>query len=1023
MVGFEVLGPVRLRAGEGEIELTAMLQRLLGLLLARGGRPITADAIAEALWEGAPPRTARKTVQIYVHRLRRLLGDDDRIGHSETGYRLDTGPSEVDARVFENLVDQATATRARGDLHGADRLLGQALELWRGPAYTGLRDIAEIAGGAARLDERRLTAFEDRIAVELDLGRHAELAGKLSIAIAENPYRERLRGQLMIALYRDGRQAEALEAYRQTRQLLVAEVGVEPNAELQRLHQAILRNDPGLGQTSVMRRKAASGYRFLPHDVPNFVGRQEALDWLDRASLSAAPALVVTAIAGAAGIGKTALAVHWAHRVSDLYPEGQLYINLRGYDTGPPLRPLEALVYFLRCLGVPREQMPTELEEAAARYRALLVDREMLIVLDNARSADQIRPLLPGSAGSQVLITSRDRLSGLVAHDGAKRLTLGLLPDQHAMSLMRQAIGDERVDAEPEAMDRVVALCAGLPLALRIAAANLADRPALPIEVFAAELAEGSRMAALTIAGDEDRAVKAVLDHSYDALTPAAQRIFRLLGLVPGTDFTVEAVAALADCPQSQASSTLDTLVSAHLVEQPATRRYALHDLVREYARNRAAAGAAGWGVGGRGRDGAAGWGVDGRGRDGAAGGGVDGRGKEELDVALHRLLRYLRDMAVVANSYIISSGPAEKPSLSPSLGSAAEAMAWFEAERANLTAAVSAAARAGLGELACEIAGPMAHFFHFGSYIGDWISTFEVALAAVEPLGETQAKYFVLNSLGNAYNRASRFEEAASALQRAIDGREALDDQRGAGSSRFNLASIYERLGRYEEALVLHESALATFRKMEDADYEALVLGAGLSNVYQRMGLWDKALDCLLQALVMVREMGSPFSIIRTLNNLGWTYRKMGKLALAQQHLNEGLKLARQVSDRYTEPLLLAGLADVQQDLGRFENAIELRTEAHRLLLISSRQHESDSLNGLGDLYTAAGQADKALKHYESALALATERGEYHQRGRALMGIGKLTASRRHLELAIALLDPIAPIDAERARQTLNDI
>jgi len=456
------------------------------------------------------------------------------------------------------------------------------------------------------------------------------------------------------------------------------------------------------------------------------------------------------------------------------------------------------------------------------------------------------------------------------------------------------------------------------------------------------------------------------------------------LGLVPGTDFTVEAVAALADSGRSQASSTLEALVSAHLLEQPAPHRYALHDLVREYARNRA---------------------------------------EREPIAALSRLLHYLRDMAVYANSFIVSNGRSPHSSLAPQLSSAAEAMAWFEAERANLTAAVSAAARAGLAELSCDIAGPMAHFFHFGSYIGDWISTFEVASAAVEHLGETRAKYFVLNSLGNAYNRAGRFEEAVSALQQAIDGREALDDQRGAGSSRFNLASVYERLGRYEEALVLHESALATFRKVEDGDYEALVLGAGLSNVYQRMGLWDRALDCLLQALVMVREMGSPFSIIRTLNNLGWTYRKMGKLALAQQHLNEGLELARSVGDRYTEPLLLAGLAGVQQDLGLFDQAIELRNESHQLMLLNSRQQETDSLNGLGDLYAAAGMPDKALLHYEGALGLATERGEHHQRGRALLGIGKLTSSRQHLETAIALLDPIAPLDAEKARHALDEL
>ncbi len=990
MVGFDVLGQVRLRSrddGETAGELAAMLQRLLGLLLARAGRPIDVDAIAEVLWEGAPPRTARKTVQIYIHRLRRALGDDNRVVFSDSGYRLIVAEGELDAHAFEALVAQAATAKERGQPAMADRLLERALALWRGPAYAGLRHISDIAAEAARLDERRLVVFEDRVAIELDLGRHAELAGKLGSAIAQNPYRERLRGQLMLALYRDGRQAEALEAYRQTRELLVAEFGVEPNAQLQQLHQAILRGDPALPQApaaelSTGRMRIPTGYRFLPRDIPDFTGREEGLRWLDEIGDGSASTMVITAIAGAAGIGKTALAVHWAHRAAGRFPDGQLYVNLRGYDTARPLRPIEALAHLLRCLGVPREQLPTEPEEAAARYRALLAERRMLVVLDNARAADQVRPLLPGNPACQVLVTSRDRLSGLIAHDGAQRLTLGLLPHEQALALLRKLIGTSRVDSEPDGAAALVGLCAGLPLAVRVVAAHLADRPGVRLAAFADEVARGGRLAALTVAGDEDRAVHTVLGHSYDALDPAVRRVFRLLGLMPGPDFTPAATAALMGAPLAQAASALDTLAAAHLVEQPAPGRYAFHDLVREYARGR-----------------------------------CDDAG------ALRGLLEYLRDMVVTAHSFIASAGEAPKPELHPRIASAADAMAWFEVERGNLTAAITAAMAAGETELACDIAQPLGQFFHFTGHTSDWVTLFENVYAAIEHLGETKAKYFLLNSLGNAYSRAGHYDEAIDALQRSVEGRESLGEHVAAGSSKHNLAANYERLGRYEEAQALWEDALATFQKHEARGYESLTLGSGLSNIYQRMGMWDKALDSLLQALVIDRELGAPLPLIRTLNNLGETYRHMGRLALAQQVLAEALELATQVGDRYTESLILGGLADVQGDLGNYDEAIRMREDALEMVMSSVGSHESDMLNNLGDLYAAAGQPDQALDRYEKALVVARDRGERHQHGRALAAIGRITGSREHLWEALALLEPISALEAQAVRESLRSI
>ncbi|HEX6682922.1 MAG TPA: BTAD domain-containing putative transcriptional regulator, partial [Candidatus Limnocylindrales bacterium] len=550
MIEFEVLGGVRLRVDGAEVDLAPMPQRLLGLLLAKRGQSVKVDTMIDALWEHDPPRTARKTVRIYVYRLRALIGDESRIVRADSGYRLNLKPEELDAARFEQLTTQAAQARSRGDLEAALCLLDKALGLWRGPAFDGLDRVAEVSTLVSWLDERRLTAFEDRVDIELELGRHAEAIGPLTRAVAENPYRERLRGQLMRALHRSGRQAEALDAYRQVRQLLATEMGMEPHEELQAIHREVLGQVPTVGQVP----------RHLPHDVPDFVGRQQDLEWLDSMAGARGTPLVITAVAGAGGIGKTALVLHWAHRVAELFPDGQLYVNLRGYDSGSPLRPLDALAHLLRCLGVQRGQVPSEVEVASALYRSLLAERKMLVVLDNACSAEQVRPLLPGVAGCRVVVTSRDRLSGLVAGDGARRLTLGLLPDDNGLALMRRLLGGQRVDAEPEAAARVVALCAGLPLALRIAAAKLADWPAMSLAEYAGDLSDGNRLAALALGGDEERAVTVVIDRSHDSLPAAAQRALRLLGLVPGPEFTAEALAALAGTSVAEAASNLDAL-------------------------------------------------------------------------------------------------------------------------------------------------------------------------------------------------------------------------------------------------------------------------------------------------------------------------------------------------------------------------------------------------------------------------------------------------------------------------------
>ncbi len=586
MVEFGVLGPLTLRRdGVQQTIPTAMLRRILALLLAHADTPVSADTIIDALWHGRPPETARRTLSAYLSRLRQLLGDDDRVRSHAGAYSIHPDPDELDTAVFTRLIAEAAIARDHGDPQTAAALIRQALTLWRGPAYDGLRDIDMIALEAERLDQMRLTVFEDSVELDLDAHRHQDVIGPLATMISEHPYRERLHEQYVLALHRSGRQADALDAYRLVYQRLADDLGVEPGIRLQQLHQRILAGDPSLDPP---RRESSARPNLLPRMAAHFTGRHAQLAELDRmasADHSTSPVAILSTITGSAGVGKSALAVHWSRSAEKRFPDGQLYINLQGYGGGEPIHPYAALSHLLRELGVPPEEVPSDEQSATARYRSILSNSATLVVLDNANSVAQVRPLLPTGPRCMALVTSRDRLSGLVALDGARRVSVGPLLPEESVSLLASIVGAGRVAAEPAATTTLADVCGRLPLALRIAGATLVEEASLPIAAYATRLATTNRLSQLAIDDDPESSVRQAFSHSYLRLAADAQRMFRLLGLIPGTDIGVVAAAALTGCRDTEAGVLLDRLCSAHLLHEPRAGRYVFHDLIADYAK------------------------------------------------------------------------------------------------------------------------------------------------------------------------------------------------------------------------------------------------------------------------------------------------------------------------------------------------------------------------------------------------------------------------------------------------------
>jgi DNA-binding SARP family transcriptional activator/Tfp pilus assembly protein PilF len=935
MLRFRVLGPLEVWTGQDWSGIGAPKWRaLLAVLLLSQGQAVSTDRLIAELWGDRPPDRAANLVSIYVLRLRRVLGDRD--GHLLTtrapGYQLRLQPGELDAEQFQALAGQGRKALAEGDFRAAADVLAEALGLWRGRALADVPPFALVTAEAERLEESRLSALELRIEADLGCGMHAQLVPELRRLLSDQPLREGLWGLLMQALDAAGRHAEALAAYGQARQVIAEELGVDPGPELQRLYQALLTADlvprqqraapaaalrigsepsagrvprrPGAG--SSLRRVPAQ----LPADVADFTGREANLAQLCAAISEAErrdnPAVAVAVVAGAPGLGKTALAIHAAHALRRDFPDGQLYVSLRG-GSEQPVPPDEVLARFLRDLGVDGARIPVDAEERAALYRTRLAERQMLVVLDDARNAAQVRPLLPGTGSCAVIVTSRHRLSDLA---GSRLIDLDVLDDAEATELFIRIIGAERADAEPDAVRDVVAICAGLPLAIRIAGARLAARRGWEIRSLANRLADQRRRIDEFTAGD--LGVRACFQVSFDVLArgesgggadPAS--LFRMLGVWQGPSIGLNGAAALVGQPEALVGDSLEVLVDAHLLESPAPDRYRLHDLLRDYAAEQARA-------------------------DEPA---------QAVEEAVHRLLGWYLSTADAAASIVappyrdrvpVPVDPLEPGCQPLSFATSGQALHWFEQERGNLVAATRQAASYGLHDIAWKLPVAAVVCFDRHGYRAEWLTTHRIALASVRELGDRRGEAWVLNNLGMVFGRQG-LSDAISYFEQAVAILHEVGDRREQARAANNLAFTYLVLGRYQEAVTALLGALELQREVGRRYGEGVAL-CNLGEAYLELGRHEEAIARSQEALAIVREVGSVRDEGYALYNLGRAHLELGHPDEASDLLDQALAIHRAAGNRYGEAQVMEHIGTARARSGQLAEADRAWTRARDL-------------------------------------------------------------------------------------------
>ncbi|MGW0607452.1 AfsR/SARP family transcriptional regulator [Streptomyces sp. NPDC002640] len=976
---FRMLGPLVVQADGNSLRIKGRRQStVLAMLLLSADRTVSVDTLVDAVWPDDPPATARNQIAICVATLRKTFkeaGETDLVRTSPPGYVLVSGDHRIDVVEFLRQAERGRDAARHGRADEACRLLEEALSKWRGPALDELPG-ERIEAEAARLEQLRLDLMEERAGLMLELGRHRVLTGELGELVARHPLREQSREHLMLALYRSGQRAEALEAFRRGRRLLNDELGIDPGPGLQQLHDLILRDSPELTRppTVAPDGPAASvgpvggveaAPAQLPADVRRFTGRQEELGALDRLLKEPyrphAPA--VATIAGVGGVGKTALAVHWASQAADRFPDGQLFADLRGYDEGsPPVSPAAVLDRFLRALGVPAPHIPEDADERGALFRSMLSTRRTLIVLDNVRSFTQLRPLLPGGGRSVVLATGREALDDLTGDYTALRIRLGVLAPTEATTLLTKIAGAERFGSDPVALEQLSALCDCLPLALRIAGARLAAKPGLTVRGLVERLRDQRRR--LDELSPEEGGVRAGFRLTYRDLTPDAARMYRRLGLMRTADFAAWVAAATVGTDLWHAEELLDQLVDAQLLEviEPVpgrAARYRFQDLLQLFARERAEADET----------------------------------PRECDEALERVFGVWLWLAEEAhrrlNGNAFPVGRPAEPAPEYLREGAQELLAapldWFDSERGPLTDTVVHAAGTGRARYAWALTEAAVPHFETRNYLEDWQRCADAALSAARRAGDRTGEATMLRLLGSLAIYQRRYEQAEGWNMAALRLLKGTGDLHGAALAERNLAMCARFQGDWERALESCRAALHGFSRTGDIRNQAHLLGY-LAQIELDRGETEQALPLAVEAVELSRRAGSVRAETQGVYRLAEVRLRAGEPEEAAESFREVLRLARKEGDRVGEAHALRGLGEAQWSLGRaaaaghtLRQALEITKELADRFLYA--RVETD----LGCVDAVAGDHAAAAERFERALDVLGEVGAQPWRTRVL--------------------------------------
>ena len=991
---FEVFGRMRIRHDGHEVTMAGRLQRVLcGVLLAHANTPVPAEVLSEAMWGGARDERAASRLHLHVHRLRRLLSEPERLRSEPGGYRLVVYPGELDAERFESLLDEGAAVRATDPRRAAERIRA-GLDLWQGRPFEGT-DTALLENRAHSLEERRVAGIDELYSAELALGRHSAVLGELVEQVRQNPLHEHLHGLLMVAFHRSGQPGRALAVYHTVRRALVDELGQEPGPELRHIEQCVLT---GQAVDAEHTRPGAMPPAQLPHDAHGFTGREGELAFLDGV-LDQDPTAPVSVISGSGGVGKTALALRWAHRVRDRFPDGQLYVDLRGFGPQAPMDPEYALAGFLRELGVDGAAIPSGIDARAARFRTLVAGRRILLLLDNARTAEQVRSLLPGSPSVLVLVTSRDALTGLVAREGARRIPLDRLPSAEAVDLLRGLIG-ARVHQEPRAVAEMVERCARLPLALRVAAELVNASPRHGIGELAAELAdEQHALDVLDAGGDPTASVRSVLSWSYQQLSPGSARVFRLLGSFPGYDIDVAAAAALTGEDTATTRAVLRALSRAHLIEEGAGGRYLMHDLLRAHACDL------------------------GRAQDTEA----------DRDSAVNGLFEHYLSTVPVATE--AAHGRAAPPVGVPlpraggatRFSSGTDAAQWLEAERANLVRATEQAARIGDWRTVTGLASALRRHLSLRGHHDEALTVYGIGLDAAYRLGDPAIEATGNRCVGSVYRRLGRLDEAMEYMRRAHDSFQRAGLEREQRLQQIQLGVMCAYLGRFREAYDhLHQVLVSSAGLGEEGRASLVPAHAYLGHLLHLLGKNEAALEHLTEALDLARD-DAPGRRIDAEAIIGWVYRALDLPERALHHLEFARSTAQDTGNRFIEAWVHP-LAHVYWQLGRREEAFACAEHCVTVAASTNERLISPSAyNTLGELYRLDGSPDEALAHHHNALAEAESGGIQYCNANAHTGIGDVhhdlgdrVRARSHWRRAVDILERIGVPAADDVRARL---